>query len=158
MDPCSLAVRPQSASGAPFGPSVGLAEAYFVSLDVFCYSGGAIVGFLVPICCPRAPFSESVYHLFARFRGQFDVHQFFYASGSNKEPKGFQSGNIKSVMSPSESVLQICYEKCAPSSQLMPHEARHLRLVYNIYIYIYAIYIYIYTRLTLWPQATGDFE
>ena len=129
MDPCSLAVRPQSASGAPFGPSVGLAEAYFVSLDVFCYSGGAIAGSLVPICCPRAPFLESVYHLFARFRGQFDVHQFFYASGSNEELKGFQSANIKSVTS-------ICYEKCAPSSQLMLREARHLRLV-CIYIYIY---------------------
>ena len=110
--------------------------ASFVSLDVFCHPGGAIAGSLVPICCPRSPFLESVCHLFVRFRGQFDIHQFFHAPGSNKEPKGFQSGNMKSVMSPSESVLQICYVKCAHSSQLMPREARHLRLVY-IYIYIF---------------------
>ena len=74
--------------------------ASFVSLDVFCHPGGAIAGSLVPICCPRAPFLEPVYHLFwapflvlFSFRGQFDVHQFFSASGSKKEPKGFQSGN-----------------------------------------------------------------
>ena len=75
------------------------------------------------------PFAALGLHFWIRFRGQFDIHQFFHAPGSNKEPKGFQSGNMKSVMSPSESVLQICYVECAHSSELMPREARHLRLV-----------------------------
>ena len=56
----------------------------FTSSNVFCHLGGAIAGSWVPfcssfeaICCSRAPFLASTWHLFGRFRGQFDVHQFF---------------------------------------------------------------------------------
>ena len=141
LDPCSLPFRHQWASGAPFGLSMGPVEASFVSLDVFHYPGGAIAGAIAgswapfcssfeAICCSRAPFLASMWHLFARFQGQLYVPQFFHAPHSNKKPTGFQSGNNKSFASPIRSVSQICCKKCVASSQLMPREARHLRLVF----------------------------
>ena len=153
LDPCSVPFRHQWASGAPFGLSMGPVEAVFVSLDVFRYPGGAIAGSWAPfcssfeaICCFRASFLASVWHLFARFRGQLYIPSVFHTLHSNKKPTGFQSGNNNSFASPIRSVSQICCKKCAASSQLMPREARHLRLVY---IYIYIIYICIKTCMFL---------
>ena len=94
--------------------------------------------------CPSKPFAALGLH-FWRPRGTyllvFEVSltsiSFFHAPHSNKEPTGFQSGNNKSFASPIRSVSQICCKKCAASSQLMPREARHLRLVYiDIYMYM----------------------
>ena len=68
------------------------------------------------------------------FEVSFTSLSFFHAPHSNKKPTGFQSGNNKSFASPIRSVSQTCCKKCTASSQLMPREARHLRLVY-IYIY-----------------------
>ncbi len=58
-----------------------LAEASFVSLDVFSHLDCAIAGSWVSVCssfkcCYMAPFLASMLHLFARFRGQHDVHHF----------------------------------------------------------------------------------
>ena len=88
LTPFWILVGPMLACFSFFGPCLvppwASAGAPFASSDVFCYLGGAIAGSWVPfcssfeaICCSRAAFWASTWHLFGRFRGQFDVHQFF---------------------------------------------------------------------------------
>ena len=86
--PFWILVGPMWACFSFFGPCLvppwASAGPPFASSNVFCHLGGAIAGSWVPfsssfeaICCSRAPFWASTWHLFGRFRSQFDVHQFF---------------------------------------------------------------------------------
>ena len=84
LDPCWTHVGSLFVANRLLGLHLASPRVPAVSLDVFCYPGGAISGSWVPfcssfkaICCSRAPFLASVWHLFARFRGQLYIPQFF---------------------------------------------------------------------------------
>ena len=119
-----ILVGPMLACFSFFGPCLvppwASAGPPFASSNVFCHLGGAIAGSWVPfcssfeaICCSRAPFLASTWHLFGRFRGQFDAHQFFPMHCIQTRNRSASSNdNSKSCTSPSESVLHICLKKC----------------------------------------------
>ena len=113
----------------------------FTSSNVFCHLGGAIAGSWVPfcssfeaICCSRAPFLASTWHLFGRFRGQFDVQQFFpciaFKQGTDQLP-------VMIAVKVAHHQVKVSCTYASRNALLTAHAARSAALTSSIYIYIY---------------------